>query len=105
MIHWLTIIGMGVITYAVRVSPFLLLERLQLRPTLLQALRFVPTAVLSAIILPEMLMPDGVLALSLSNARLLAGLGAMMVAWYSRNVLWTIGVGMGLLWLLSALLA
>lgn len=101
--QWITIIGMGVITYLVRVSPFLLLERLHLRPSLLQALRFVPTAVLSAIILPEMLMPNGSLHLSLANGRLLAGLGAMVVAWYSRNVLWTIAIGMGLLWLFSAL--
>jgi branched-subunit amino acid transport protein len=66
-----------------------------------QALRFVPAAVLSAIILPEVVQPAGVLDLSLGNERLLAGLVAVVVAWYTRNVLWTIGAGMVTLWLVQ----
>jgi hypothetical protein len=43
----------------------------------------------------------GVLDLSLGNERLLAGLLAVGAAWYTRNVLWTIGVGMAILWLVQ----
>jgi branched-subunit amino acid transport protein len=98
---WLAIIGMGIITYGIRLAPVLLLERFELSPHIQQALKFVPAAVLSAIILPELLMPEDTLDLSLTNARLLAGLAAVLVAWRTKNVLWTIVVGMGVLWLLQ----
>lgn len=97
----LTIVGMGVITYAIRVSLFLLPEGAQLPEGLLRALRYVPAAVLSAIIAPELLIPGGVFDLSLGNERLLAGLAAILVAWRTRNVLLTVIVGMGTLWLLQ----
>lgn len=98
---WLIIIGMGLITYAIRVALFLLLERVKLPPTVQRGLRYVPTAVLSAIIFPEVLQPGDVLDLSLGNARLLAAVVAAIVAWRTRNVLWTIAAGMVTLWLLS----
>ena len=100
----LTIIGMGVITYAIRVSLFLLPEGAHLPDRLLRALRYVPAAVLSAIIAPELLMPGGAFDLSLGNERLLAGLVAILVAWRTRNVLLTVIAGMGALWLLQALI-
>lgn len=100
---WVTVIGMGIITYTIRVLLFLLLERVNLGPFIQQGLRYVPTAVLSAIILPELLLPGGVLDISLGNERLLAGALAASVAWRTRNVLWTIASGMGSLWLLIAI--
>ena len=100
----LTIIGMGVITYAIRVSLFLLPEGAQLPERLLRALRYVPAAVLSAIIAPELLLPGGAFDLSLGNERLLAGLVAILVAWRTRNVLLTVIAGMGTLWALQALI-
>lgn len=96
---WLVIIGMGVITYVIRLSLIALSDRLALSDTIRQALRFVPPAVLSAIIAPEMLRPGGALDLSLGNERLLAGLVAIVVAWRTKNVLLTIGAGMVTLWL------
>jgi len=99
---WLMIIGMGMITYAIRLTPILLLERVGLRAELRQALRFVPAAVLSAIIFPELLMPGGTLDISFGNGRLLAGVLAAVVAWRTKNVLVTIGVGMVALWVMQA---
>lgn len=98
----LTILGMGAITYAIRLSAFLLPSGTALPPWLLRALRYVPAAVLSAIILPELLLPGGALDLSLGNERLLAGLLAIVVAWRTRNVLLTVAVGLIALWLLQA---
>ena len=99
----LTILGMGLITFAIRVTLFLLPAGAQLPEWLLRALRYVPAAVLSAIIAPELLMPGGVFDLSLGNERLLAGVVAILVAWRTRNVIWTVGVGLVVLWLLQAL--
>jgi branched-subunit amino acid transport protein len=100
---WLTFLGMGIITYAIRLVPILLLERFELSPLIRQALRFVPVAVLTAIITPELLMPQGSLEFSLMNERLLAGLLAAVVAWRTNSVLWTIAVGMSGLWLFQLL--
>lgn len=100
---WLTIIGMGIITYAIRLSPIVLLERVELSDGIREALRFVPVAVLTAIIFPEMFQPGGQLDLSLGNERMLAGLVAVLAAYRTRSVLWTVGVGMVALWLLQSL--
>lgn len=100
MILWLSVIGMGLITFSIRLSLILLWDRVNVPPAIQQALRFVPAAVLSAIILPELMQPGGQLDISLGNARLLAGLVAMVVAWRTQNVLFTIAAGMVLLWIL-----
>jgi branched-subunit amino acid transport protein len=98
---WLLLLGMGLITYAIRLSLILLLGRVTLPPLLLRGLRFVPPAVLSAVALPELLRPAGQLNLSLGNAHLLAGVLAILVAWRTRSVLLTIVVGMAALWALK----
>ena len=99
----LTILGMGLITFTIRMALFLLPAGAQLPEWLLRALRYVPAAVLSAIIAPELVMPGGALDLSLGNERLLAGLVAVLVAWRTRNVLLTVAVGMVVLWVLQVL--
>lgn len=100
----LLIVGMGVVTYAIRLSLILLMGRLNVPPLVRRSLRFVPPAVLSALIFPELLLPGGKMMLSLGNPRLLAGVLAGLVAWKSKNVLLAIGVGMVALWALQALL-
>lgn len=94
----------GLLTFLTRLSFIALLGRFELPPLAARALRFVPPAVLSAIILPELVLRGGELQLGWRNARLLAGLAAALVAWWSRNVFLTIAVGMAALWGLQALL-
>lgn len=100
---WLLILGMGAITFAIRLSMILLLGRVEMPAWLQRALRFVPPAVLSAIVFPELLRPQGSLDVSLGNERLLAGVLAALIAWRTKNVLLTIAVGMGALWILQAI--
>jgi branched-subunit amino acid transport protein len=97
---WVIIVIIGLITLAIRLSFILLFGVIEVPPVLRRALRFVPAAVLSAIILPELLLRDETLSLSLGNERLVAGVLAMLVAWRTKNVLLTIAVGMVALWLL-----
>src|SRR5690348_9318801 len=104
MTLWVVIILMGVVTYGLRLSLIGLTGRWDVPPLVSRGLRFVPPAVLSAIILPELVMtPAGALNLSLGNLRLVAGALAILVAWRTRNVLLTVGLGMAALWLLSSL--
>jgi branched-subunit amino acid transport protein len=98
----LIICCMGVVTYAIRLSLIALLGQIAVPRLVQRALRFVPPAVLSAIILPELLRPAGTLTLSLANPRPLAGLLAALVVWRTRSALLAIAVGMAALWLLRA---
>jgi len=101
---WLTIIIAGLLTFAIRLSFIVLLHRFEIPLWFQRALSFVPAAVLSAIIFPELFSPSGAPDLSFGNTRLLAGALAALVAWRTRNVLLTIVAGMGGLILLQVLL-
>lgn len=101
---WLTLIAGGAITYAIRLSLILAWGRVTLPPLVQRGLRFVPPAVLSAIIFPEMLRRGGALDLSFGNTRLLAGLVAALVAWRTKSALLTIAAGMAVLWGLQAVM-
>jgi branched-subunit amino acid transport protein len=103
MSAWLTIVVAGLLTYAMRLSFVLLFGRMAVPQGLKRALRFVPPAVLTAIILPELLLPEGSFDLSLGNARLLAGIIAALVVWRTRSVVVTILAGMAALLILQAL--
>jgi len=102
MTLWLIFIIIGLLTYAIRLSFILFFSKMDIPSLLQRAFRFVPVAVLSAIIFPALFLPKGTLALSFSNARLLAGAIAVVVAWRTKNVLVTLVVGMGALYLLQA---
>ncbi len=96
---WLVMILGGLITFGMRFSLIYLFGKFEIPETLRKALHYVPPAVLSAIIFPELLIRNGALDLSLGNTRLLAGIVAIATAWFSRNTLLTILVGMAALFL------
>jgi branched-subunit amino acid transport protein len=100
---WLVMLLGGLITFGMRFSLIYLFGRFHIPETMRQALRYVPPAVLSAIIFPELFFHEGMLNLSLDNTRLLAGLVAILVAWISRNTLVTILAGILALFLLQLL--
>ena len=100
---WLAIFGAGAVTFAVRLSFIAILGRIQIPPPLGRALRFVPAAVLTAVVVPLLLYDDGALNVSSGNERLLAGLVASLIAWRTRSVLFTLVGGMATLWTLQAI--
>ncbi|WP_415755133.1 AzlD domain-containing protein [Pseudomonas leptonychotis] len=91
---WPLILGMALITFAIRYSLFAF-PNLRFPPSVRQGLQYVPTAVLSAIVLPGMLIPDGQQwAFTLHNAYLLAGLATIAIAALTRHLLATIAGGL-----------
>lgn len=101
---FLTILGMGLITFGQRLSFILLADRLRLPPLVRRGLRYVPPAVLSAIIFPDVFLRGGILDLSPTNPHLPAGLAAAAAAYLSKNILVTLVTGMGVLWLWNGLI-
>jgi len=93
---WLVMILGGLITFGMRFSLIYLLAegRFEIPETMRRALHYVPPAVLSALIFPDLFLHDHLLDVSLDNERLLAGLTAVLAAWLSRNTLLTILAGM-----------
>ncbi len=100
---WLVMILGGTITFGMRFSLIYLLAegRFQIPETLRRALHYVPPAVLSALIFPELFLRDDKWNLTLDNQRLLAGLVAIVVAWISKNTLLTIIAGTAALFVLQ----
>lgn len=101
---WSVIVAAAVGSFLLRLSFIGLFGYVDEVPPLLErALRYVPAAVLSALVLPGLVLVDGSLALSPSNERLIAGAFAAVVAWRTESMLATIGGGMGVLWTLTYL--
>ena len=100
---WLVMLFGGLLTFGIRFSLIYLFGRFEVPETLRRALYYVPPAVLSALIFPELFLRNGTLALAADNNRLWAGLLAVLVAWFSKNTLITILAGMIALLLLQFL--
>ena len=101
---WLVMLLGGLFTFAIRFVLIYLFGKFEIPETLRKALYYVPPAVLSALVFPELLFRDDVINLSLDNHRLFAGVLAILVAWFSKNILMTILAGMAALFLLQFLL-
>ncbi|WP_029048788.1 AzlD domain-containing protein [Cupriavidus sp. amp6] len=93
----------GLATFLIHLSFIAVEGRVRLPAWFRTALQFVPAAMLSALIAPDLLMQGGELALTPTNARLVAGVVAILIAARTRSVGWTIAGGMAALLALEAL--
>jgi branched-subunit amino acid transport protein len=100
---WLILLGGMAVTYATRLAFILLLPYERIPAWVRRSLRLVPSAVLAALIMPELLLPGGSFDLSLGNERLLAGALAWVVAWRTRSAWLTVACGMLALFVLNSL--
>lgn len=94
---WL-IFGMAVVTFGARYPVLAILSKVNLPQRIFRGLNYVPASVLTAIIVPALLLPNGNFDIRLTNAPLIAGLITILTAWKSKNLLLTILVGMAALW-------
>ncbi|NEQ33263.1 MAG: AzlD domain-containing protein [Leptolyngbya sp. SIO4C5] len=92
--------GMALVTFLIRYPLLAMSGRFTLSPRLLQALNYVPPAVLTAIVVPAVLVEENAVWLGLDNPRLIGAIAALAVGLWRKNLLLTIIVGMGafLLW-------
>ncbi|MBE9525047.1 MAG: AzlD domain-containing protein [Chloroflexi bacterium] len=94
---WLTIIIVGILTYLTRLSFIVILPYWRTPPSIQRALRFIPVSVFAAIVLPELTSFNNSLHTNAINLRFFAGILAAFIAWKTKNVAWTILIGMGAL--------
>jgi len=98
--------GMALVTFGIRYILLPISGRFQFPKRLEQGLRFVPPVVLTAIILPSVLMPKGMMDVSLANPYLIGALSACATGWIFKNLLLTIVLSMavflGAQWIIAA---
>ena len=90
---FLTILGMALVTYIPRLLPVWLLSSKSLPKVVVAWLRYVPVAVLAAMLLPAIVVQNDRLDLSLSNLFLLAAIPTLLVAWKTKSLFGSVIVG------------
>ncbi len=91
---FLTIVGMAVVTFIPRLLPVLLLSSRTLPPVIIRWLSYIPVAVLSAMLLPTILVVDGKVALKGDNILLWAAIPTLVVAVETKSLFTSVVAGM-----------
>ena len=89
-----TLLGMAVVTYVPRLLPLWVLSSRSLPPPVVTWLRYVPVAVLAAMLLPSLVIADQQLNLSVGNIFLWAAIPAFLMAWKTRSLFGAVVAGM-----------
>lgn len=100
----MTIVGMALVTLIPRLLPVWLLAGRTLPPLVVTWLRYVPVAVLAAMLAPSLVVRVEHLDFSWSNLYFWVSLPTIAVAWKTRSLFVTVVTGMGTLALIRLLL-
>ena len=100
----LVCLGMGAVTYAPRVLPLLLFAGKEMPNWLKEALKFVPVAMLSALVAKDVFFKDDTLFMSLSNPKILAFILVAIVAAKFKSIPISLVVGVGSIFIFSTIL-
>ena len=94
---FLTAIGMAVITLLCRSSFLLPKEDLPMPRWLREGLRYAPTAALSAVVAPELVLTQGHLVTTWHDARIFGALAGLVFYAWRRSLFGTIVCGTGVM--------
>jgi branched-subunit amino acid transport protein len=99
MTTWLSIVGVAAATFLLRASFIVFVDPHRFPHWFRQSLKFVPPAVLAAIVTPGLFLHDGALDVSRdAYPRIAAGLVAIVASFHVRNTMAAIVTGMATLW-------
>ena len=82
----LTLFGMQAVTYVPRLLPVLLFSSKQLPPLVIVWLRYVPVAVLAAMVVPSLLLVEQRIHFAADNLLLWAAIPTLLVAWKTKSL-------------------
>lgn len=102
---WLTVIGMGIVTLAIRMSFILLPADARVPELLKRSLVYIAAAVLPALVMPDVLFRGQLGVHGFDPLRLIAAILAGLVAWRTRSIFATLFAGLGALLLMRHLLS
>ncbi len=105
---WLAVAGVALGSFALRAVFIFAMERIPLSENAKLMLRYIPAAVLAALVAPALVLHQGSLDFGSlpdflnGRERLIAGLAAVVVALWKRSMILTIIAGMAALYLLNS---
>tara|TARA_B100000927_G_C16114619_1_gene328662 strand:- start:168 stop:479 length:312 start_codon:yes stop_codon:yes gene_type:complete len=96
---WLAVISAGFVTYFTRFSMITFVNSKMLSAETKKVLSYVPSSVFPAIIFPAIFFDDTGLFVSIYDPKIIGGLAAIIVGFFSKNIISTISVGLIIYWL------
>ena len=97
---WLSIIIAGILTYFTRMTMIALVSRDMLGDRIKEVLAYVPSAVFPAIIFPAIFINDYGTFIEMNDPKIFAAIIAIIVGYFSRNVIATILSGLISYWII-----
>ena len=97
---WLSIIVAGILTYFTRMTMIALVSRDMLGDRIKAVLAYVPSAVFPAIIFPAIFINDYGSFIEMNDPKIFAAIIAIIVGYFSRNVIATILSGLISYWII-----
>ena len=99
--YLMLIVGMGLVTYLPRWVPLFFLSRRELPTWFVEWLDLIPAAILSALLLPELLTTGVPRHMELWRPELLVAVPTFIFALRTKSLGGTVVVGMSLFWLMG----
>ncbi|HZK28275.1 MAG TPA: AzlD domain-containing protein [Thermoclostridium sp.] len=99
----LIILGMSIVTYIPRALPIIVLSKFKLPDWFLRWLKYIPIAILSALLFPQIMMFEDHVNISLDNKNLLAAIPSLLAAYKTKSLFITVLVGIISMLLLNLL--
>ena len=97
---WISIIVAGILTYFTRMTMIVLVRRDTLGNKVKAILEYVPSAVFPAIIFPAIFINDYGTLIEINDPKIFAALVAIIVGYFSKNIISTILAGLFSYWFL-----
>ena len=97
---WLSITIAGILTYFTRMTMIVLVRRDLLGEKIKAVLSYVPSAVFPAIIFPAIFINDYGAYIEMNDPKIFGALVAIIVGYFSRNVIATIFSGLLSYWII-----
>jgi len=92
--NYLLMLGaMLLVTYIPRALPLLILTRIEIPDIIIRWLRFIPVAILAALLTPGILIVEGKLMINYHNIFLLAAIPTFIVAIFKKDIFLTVIMG------------
>ena len=101
---WLSIIIAGILTYLTRMTMIALVDRDMLGEKIKAVLAYVPSAVFPAIIFPAIFINDYGTYIQINDPKIFGAIVAIIVGYFSKNVIATIFSGLISYWFIIFLL-
>jgi len=101
---YMLIIGIAIFTYIPRSLPIIYLSKKELPQWLKDWMKFIPSGVFAALILPSILIQDGSLNIGFTNIKLIASILVFLIAVKRKSLGLSIAVGVSAISILTFLI-